>query len=85
MWERRGDYLIWMMMRIYMGNDRGIRMGRLLIGVEDRKVIIVLYNSSGGMYFMELDVGLVRWHCLLALHDSEWTFLIELPSCAQGR
>jgi hypothetical protein len=68
-----------------MGNDRGIRMGRLLIGVEDRKAIIVLYSSSGGMHFMELDVGLVRWHCLLALHDTEWTFLIELPSCAQGR
>ena len=63
MWERRGDYLIWMMRRIYMENDRGIRMGRLLIGVEDTKVIIVLYSSSSGVHFMELDVGL----CEMAL------------------
>ena len=52
-------------------------MGRLLIGVEDRKVIIALYSSCSGVHFMELDVGLVRWHCLLALHHSEWDFLIE--------
>jgi len=58
-----------------MGNDRGIRMGRLSIEVEDRKVIIVLYSSSGGVYFMELDEGFVRWHCLLAWNDSEWDFL----------
>jgi len=47
-----------------MVNDRGIRMGRLLVsGVGDRKVIIVLYSSDGDVHFMELDVGLVRSHC----------------------